>query len=107
MTVGYDDLQSTVTIVLLAATTFMTLFNTFKMLKELHAPSADRLHRLEKVEQSMEEYGKELSDLKDAQRLNLKAQTVIIDHLTGGNHTAQLSEIREEIQGYLLSKIGD
>lgn len=105
--VGWNDLQSSVAIILLACTTFMTLFNTFKMFRELHAPSADRLKRLEQVEQSMEEYGHELNDLKQAQRLNLKAQTVIIEHLTGGNHTEQLNSIREEIQGYLISKIGD
>ena len=105
--VGWDEMQSTVAILLLACTTFMTLYNTFKMVRELRTPNADRLHRLEAVEQSMEEYGRELDDLKQAQRLNLKAQTVIIEHLTGGNHTEQLTAIREEIQGYLLSRIGD
>lgn len=107
MNVGWDELQSTVAIVLLACTSIMTIYNTFKMVREVHAPSAERLRRLEEVERSMEQYGHELDELKQAQRLNLKAQTVIIDHLTGGNHTEQLNNIREEINGYLISRIGD
>lgn len=54
--------------------------------------------RIEALEKSQEEMEKQ-------QRLQLKALFTLLGHEVDGNHTAQLIEVRDEINEYLLNKV--
>lgn len=98
----YDSLQITVTTILAICAAIIAIWNVYKIKKELDRPAEDRGKRLNEVESKLNNDDKRLKDLEEASRLNLKAQLAIIDHLTSGNHTAQLIEVNQEITDYLL-----
>ena len=98
----YDSLQITVTTIVAICAAVIAIWNVYKIKKELDRPAEDRIKRLSEVETKLDNDNKRLKNLEEATRLSLKAQLAIIDHLTSGNHTAQLMEVNQEITDYLL-----
>ena len=100
----YNALQVTMTTLLAFCAIMVAIWSAYKVIKEAKQPSEDRLKRLEDVEEHLDNDNKRLKDLEKASRLSLKAQLAILDHLTTGNHTEQLKDVRLEIQNYLLGR---
>ena len=100
----YESFQTTVTTLVAICAIIIAFWNVWKIKKEATKPSEERVRRLEDVEEHLDNDNRRLKDLEEASRLNLRAQLVIIDHLTTGNHTDQLKGVKEDIQKYLINK---
>lgn len=100
----YDAVQITMTTILAFCAILVAIWSAYKVIKEARQPSEERLKRLSDVEEHLDNDNKRLKDLEEATKLNLKAQLAIIDHLTTGNHTEQLKDVKTEIQDYLIRR---
>ena len=102
--IEFADIQTTVVVLLAICSAVGVIWQTHRIVNEARQPQEDRLKRLERVETHLSDDNERLKDLEEASRLNLRAQLVIIQHLTTGNHTEQLEKVQDKIQLYLINK---
>jgi hypothetical protein len=102
--IEFNDVQTTVAVILAALALIGAVWNTYKIAREAHQPTEDRVRRLEVLEEHDANDNKRLEELERESRLVLKAQMVIIEHLMTSNGTPQLQEVKDEIQAYLINR---
>lgn len=108
--IEFTDIQTTAVVLLALCGTVGLLWNTRKIAKEAKQPQEERLKRLSAVEEHLDNDNKRLRKLEKESRFNLRAQLLMIEHLTAGgvgspgDKTEELNLLHDEIQAYLINK---
>ena len=105
MEVTVEMLGSFFTVLLALASAIVSFWAVAKVVKELQQPSKDREKRIDELEKKTSLNTHAINVLNEASRLMLKSQTVVIEHLTTGDHVSDLEKVNDEIREFLWGHI--
>ncbi len=101
----FEQVSTAVIVILICCAALVSIWSAWKVIKEMRKPQELRNERLKQLEKQAEDNKTAITDLKEATRLILKSQTVVIQHLTTGDQQENLAEINEEVQKYLWNHL--
>ena len=101
----YEQISSAVIVFLVVCATVASIWSAIKVIKEMRKPQEVRDAKISYLEAQAKENKQAIKELKSSSRLMLKAETVIIQHLTTGDHQEDLVEMNDELHAYLWNHI--
>lgn len=104
MVIGFENVQSFVTMLVAIFAVVATVWSGVKAIKEAIKPLTDLKERIEDDEKKLDNDNKRLNDLEKSNKLLLKAIDQLIEHEITNNHSDKLKEVQEEIHDYLYDK---
>ncbi|MBR1445457.1 MAG: hypothetical protein IJ586_00010 [Alloprevotella sp.] len=92
-------------VVLLAlVATWNTLWTGWKNVREARKPQDDLRAMVESHGKMLAKDKERLDDLEESNRLVLRAISQLIEHELTGNHNKQLTEVKDDINDYLINR---
>lgn len=120
--IGFSEIQAFIIVLLAGCSAAASLYGVFKMVKELKKPNEERDEHLKRLDRQLEDAvsardadiieinrklardKQELIDLGRGQRIILKTEMVILEHMDTGNGHTELKKMKSEINDYLLEE---
>lgn len=101
---GYDELATSAVVLVAALAAITVIWNAVKALREMRQPVRDMQAQIEEHQRKLDDDFKRMEDLKHSNELQIKALMQLINHELDGNHVDKLEEVRDELQGYLITR---
>lgn len=101
--IGFEDIQTSFIVILAACAAFASLYGVFKTVKEIKKPSEVRDERLDTLERDVRNMKAKEKEMERGNALILKAQLCLIDAHLHGDNEDRLSDMKLEIEDYLIS----
>ena len=102
--VGYDDVATTLIVILAACAAIAVVWGAVKAIREILKPLRDAIAKVDEHDQKLLEDFKRMEDLKHANELQMMALLQLINHSIDGNDVDKLTAVRDKLQLYLASR---
>lgn len=104
MTIGFEDFQSFVTVLVAISAILATVWGGVNVIKEAMKPLRVLDERVDDVEEKLDRDNRRIQDLEESNRLVLKAIDNLIGHELSGTHQEELRKVQAEIHQYLINR---
>jgi hypothetical protein len=101
---SYDTLAASFMVLLAACAALAVIWGAVKAVREIRKPTAELHAKVEEHERKLLNDHERLDELKEASDLQMEMLLQLANHAIDGNHTAQMIEVRDRMQRYLIKK---
>lgn len=101
---GYDELATCFVVLLAACAALAVVWGAVKAVREIRRPSVELHAMVDEHEHKLVHDHERLEELKEANDLQMEMLLQLANHAIDGNHVAQMIEVRDRMQRYLIKK---
>ena len=101
---AYNDLSTTVVVIMAICSAVILINNTIKATKELNKPQADLKKLSDKNAEDIKAHKERLDALEDNAKMQTKTLLAIVNHEISGNDINGLKAVKKEMEDYLINK---
>lgn len=102
--IQYDTLATSFVVLLAACAALAVIWGAVKAVREIRRPSVELKALVDEHERKLVRDHERLEDLKEANDLQMEMLLQLANHAIDGNHVAQMVEVRDRMQRYLIRK---